>query len=175
MKKLLCSLFLLLAAGQAVAQDAPLLRNTFYVGTGNQRHDGPSESDSAPLSIGLMGQAANSRLIFGFDIAREGTKLDSTWNKNEDLTSGVSYNLLIGSNIYDSGLLRSDVALLIGLRETSADCPRSYLGFQCYADSEPETEYKGNFGALITFAYDRFTLGLRATGESTQLVTGIRF
>ncbi|WP_415392214.1 hypothetical protein [Paracoccus sp. SJTW-4] len=61
------------------------------------------------------------------------------------------------------------------MREAAADCPDSYLGFQCYADTDPDTDYKGNFGGVLTVSVDRLTLGLRATGESTQMVAGFRF
>lgn len=151
------------------------LRNAFYLGAGKARHDGALEVDDTPLALGVTHQLQGRKLILGFDIAREGTMLDSTWGQDEALRQATSYNLLVGGNIVDNGRFRTDLALLLGARESFADCADSYLGYQCYADSEPDTEYKGNFGALLTVSYDRLTMGLRATGESTQLLGGFRF
>lgn len=60
-----------------------------------------------------------------------------------------------------------DAALLVGIRDSSESCPESYFGFQCYADDDPDTDFKGNFGAEVTWSFDRFTVCLRGTGEST--------
>lgn len=101
--------------------------------------------------------------------------LDSTWGMNERPKQATSYNFLIGGNVMDNGRFRADAALLLGARESFADCPDSYLGYQCYADAEPDTDYKGNFGAVVTLSMQSFTIGLRATGESTQILAGFRF
>lgn len=174
-KALVISLSCILSAGQVYAQDASAYRNTFYIGGGNAKADGPFENDDTPLSIGFMHQLENRKLILGADIGREGTMLDSTWNMNEQVKQATSYNFLIGANLVEKSHFRADAALLIGVRESAADCAGSFLGFQCYADTEPDTDYKGNFGGVITLSYDRMTLGLRATGESTQILAGLRF
>jgi len=49
------------------------------------------------------------------------------------------------------------------------------VGSNTYADSAPDTDYKGNFGAVLTFIFDRTMVGLRVTGESTQALVGFRF
>ncbi|CAM3695933.1 hypothetical protein [Paracoccus yeei] len=173
--KILClCLPLTLAAGFAQAQDITA-NNIFYIGAGRSNDDGPLDNDNTPFSLGFMHQSPNSRLILGFDIGREGTRLDSTWNRDQDPRQATSYNLLIGGNLFDNGRYRTDAALLLGARESFAECPDSYLGYQCYADQEPETEYKGNIGAVVTVSVDRFTVGLRATGESAQILAGFRF
>lgn len=173
-------LSLALPAGHASAETAVAiqdggLRNAFYLGAGKARHDGAFEADDTPFALGFTHQLQGRKLILGFDIAREGTMLDSTWGHDQALRQATSYNLLVGGNIVDNGRFRTDLALVLGARESFADCADSYLGFQCYADAEPETEYKGNFGALLTVSYDRLTVGLRATGESTQILGGFRF
>ena len=71
--------------------------------------------------------------------------------------------------------MRLDAALLVGARETSADCRNFYLGFQCYADEAPEVEYKANYGAIVSAAFGRGMLGVRATNESIQALVGIVF
>ena len=87
----------------------------------------------------------------------------------------MSVNLLVGANVIDNGRFKADAAFLVGFRDSSLDCPDSYLGYQCYADEAPTPTYKENLGAVITISFDRFTLGVRATGESTQVIAGLRF
>ncbi len=151
------------------------MRNTFYLGGGNANSDDPFENDDMPFSIGFMHQRADSKLILGFDIAGEGTMIDSTWGMDDEPKQAMSYNFLFGGNMIDNGRFRADAALLVGLRESFADCADSHLGYQCYADTAPDTDYEGNFGAVLAVSIDRFTLGLRATGESTQILAGFRF
>lgn len=181
-KALILCLPLVAAAGHAHAQDEFSLpqpqagmRTTFYIGAGKANTDDAFDNDDTPFSIGVMHQMNSRKLVFGFDIGREGTVIDSTWGLDDEPKQAMSYNLLIGGNMIDTGRYRADAALLLGMRESFADCPDSYLGFQCYADSEPETDYKGNFGGVITLSVDGFTVGLRATGESTQVLAGFRF
>ncbi|MTE00945.1 hypothetical protein GIY56_11630 [Paracoccus sp. YIM 132242] len=159
----------------AMAGDAPAFQNTFYIGGGKARTDDAFDNDDTPFSLGFMHQLAGRKLILGGDLGQEGTMLDSTWGQDQAVEQATSYNLLAGANVVDNGRFRTDVALLLGVREDTKDCPRSYLGFQCYADSDPETDYKGNFGAVLTVSFDRLTLGVRATGESTQVLAGLRF
>lgn len=175
-RQLVLGLALGLVAAPAMAQDAapaPDGRTLVYFGAGKARAD-DHESDATPFVIGLMHRGA-SRGIVGFDIAREGTMLDSTWNQDEEVSPGTSFNLLLGGNLLESGRFSTDAALLLGLRHSASDCPDSYLGYQCYADQDPENEYRGNFGAVLSVSYDRAMIGLRATGESTQILTGFRF
>ena len=54
-------------------------------------------------------------------------------------------------------------------------CPKSYLGYQCYADRDPDKEYTVNYGVMATYSYKRAVFGVRATGESVQLLIGTRF
>lgn len=171
----------LLSAGIAQAQDDfaqpqdSAMRNTFYIGAGKNRDEGEFDTDNTPFSLGFMHQLADRKLILGFDIGREGTMLDSTWGMDKSPRQATSYNFLIGGNMADTGRFKADAALLLGMRESVADCADSYLGYQCYADQEPDTDYKGNFGAVVTFSFDRVVMGVRATGESTQIVAGLRF
>lgn len=170
-----CLLIALLSAGHAHAQDGGAFRNTFYLGAGHAKADGPFENDDTPFSVGFMHQPAGGKMVLGFDIGAEGTMLDSTWGQDSHPEQGTSLNFLIGRNLLDNGRFRADAALLVGVREAAADCPDSYLGFQCYADTDPDTDYKGNYGGVLAVSVDRLVLGLRATGESTQMVAGFRF
>lgn len=160
-------------AAAAQAQD-DAARNSFYIGGGSADRGNALESDKTPFSIGFMHQPAGRKLIVGVDLGREGTLLDSTWGQNAAVSQATSYNLLVGGNLVETGSFRTDAVLLLGLREETSDCPESYLGFQCYADAAPDTSYKADLGAVITLSFDKVTLGLRATGEGTQMIAGMR-
>ncbi len=100
--------------------------------------------------------------------------LDSTYG-GDSLRQALSINDLIGANVYKTSDFRTDALLILGLRESFADCPDSFIGFQCYADQEPEVDYDFNYGALINFSFESVTLGIRATEVSTQAVLGFNF
>lgn len=173
---------LVLTAAHAQAQDLSALprdqgamRNSFYLGGGKARGDDPLENDDTPWSIGFMHQLDGRKLILGGDLGREGTMIDSTWGQNDTPTQATSFNFLLGGNMVETGGFRADAALLLGIRESFADCPDSSLGYQCWADTAPDTEYTGNVGGLLALSFDRVMVGLRATGESTQILGGFRF
>jgi hypothetical protein len=155
-------------ASQASAQD-----NIIYGGFGS-KSDNVLDDNSTPFAVGLLRLSETSNMVFGIDIAGEGTKLDSTWGGN-NLDQALSVNLLIGGNMFKQPKMRIDGAVILGFRETFSDCPDSFIGYQCYADTPPETEYGLNYGALVTMSLEQFTIGVRATGESTQVIAGIRF
>ncbi len=100
--------------------------------------------------------------------------LDSAY-AGDALRQALSLNALIGANVYKTSGIRTDASLNLGLRESFADCPDSFIGFQCYADQEPEVDYDFNYGALINFFFESVTLGIRATQVSTQAVLGFNF
>lgn len=160
---------------QAVAQDTNVGMNTFYVGGGQAVKGDPQKNDDMPFSFGIMHQAPANKFIMGLDVGFEGTMIDSTWGQDRSLSQGTSFNVLVGGNLVDSGRFKTNAALLLGMRKSVADCPASFLGFQCYADTDPIFTYEVNFGAVVTMSFDKVLLGVRATGESTQLLAGIRF
>jgi hypothetical protein len=174
-KTLCASLPIIILAGLAQAQEAGTMRNTFYIGGGKTTTTDSFANQDTPFSLGYMHQVEDRKAIFGFDLAGEGTSLDSTWGMTNEPVQAMSFNFLFGSNVIDDGRIRADAALLIGLRESAADCPDSFLGYQCYADSDPIVEYQANFGAVVNVSFDKLSVGLRATGESTQLLLGMRF
>lgn len=178
----LASCALALLAGVAAAQDLPapdfsdgFARSTFYLGSGRSNEDGPDVSDDTPLVLGFTHQPIGGRGVWGLDIAREGTLLDSTYGRTRAVSPATSVNLLLGRNLVETEGFKFDGALLLGIRQSSQDCDRSYLGYRCYADMEPETEYKANIGAVTTLSFRRMVLGARATGGSAQLLAGFRF
>lgn len=148
--------------------------NVIYLGGGKSAKDDLPKSDTA-MNFGYLRLNNANDNVFGFDIAQEGTKLDSTWGQYNAVKSGTSYNVILGRNIARNDSYRFDAGVILGMREKSEDCPSSYLGYQCYADQDPNIEYAFNYGLLATISYKSVTFGLRATGASTQAIIGIRF
>jgi len=145
------------------------------LGTGSTGSNNDYESDSTPWSVGYIKQSQASNYLWGIDIAGEGTKLDSTSGRNNSITQGTSYNLLLGVNLTRGSNWSTDFAVLFGVRESAEECNDSYLGYECYADEDPDTDYKFNYGATLNFTYQRVFLGVRATEESTQMMIGMKF
>ncbi|MFQ1699254.1 hypothetical protein ACJ5NV_01530 [Loktanella agnita] len=160
-----------LQAGGASAQQSS---TAFYIGGGVNNESKVQEIDDTPFVIGMLAQLPNSGVLFGFDIAGEGEMLDSTYGSN-GIRQAFSFNVLFGGNLMDDGNTRIGASLLLGMRETFADCPDSYLGYQCYADREPDTDYDLNYGGLLSVSFDNLTIGVRATEVSTQAVVGLSF
>ena len=107
--------------------------NIFYIGFGPSS-DKQDENDETPWSIGFIHNSSSSNKVYGFDVAAEGTMLDSTYGGNDDLAQGFSYNFLYGFDISKNKDDRLSAGLILGFIEEEADCPDSYLGYQCYAD-----------------------------------------
>ena len=126
------------------------------------------------LPLALAFSKKNS--VIGFDIAGEGTMLDSTYGGYDDLAQGTSYNFLYGADISQSKNDKIHIGLIFGFIETEADCPDSYIGYQCYADAEPDYEYDFNGGGFLNYSINQsLNLGLRATSNSTQVTFGFKF
>ena len=146
----------------------------FYVGIGSAS-GGDDENDDTTWSIGILADMENDSIL-GFDIAGEGTMLDSTYGGYDDLAQGVSYNFLYGIDISENKDNKFHVGVILGFIEEEADCPDSFLGYQCYADQPPDYEYGFNGGGFATYSIDKnINLGLRATSNSTQLTLGFKY
>jgi hypothetical protein len=127
------------------------------------------------MTLGIMFIPRNDGLIWGADISREGTKLDSTWGRDSESNAATSFNLLIGKSFSILENLQADVVLVLGARESSESCQKSYLGYKCYADSTPDTKYTLNSGLGVFFSQNKLLLGFRATSVSSQLLIGTKF
>jgi hypothetical protein len=158
----------------AVVSANELGENVIYVGSGSANANNSTSGTNKPASLGYLRLQNNSDVVWGVDIAGEGRMSDTTWGSTTS-NQATSYNLLFGKNIAKLDNSRFDLAFIAGLREESSVCPRSYLGYQCYADTAPDTKYVFNYGALLTWNYKSFMIGLRATGESKQAVLGYKF
>lgn len=174
-KNLMMCVVLILSGGQAFGQEVAAGLTTVYVGGGQAITDDPSKNDSMPFAFGIMHQNPDTGFVVGLDFGFEGTMIDSTYRRDAALSQGTSFNVLVGGNLIDDGGFKTDAALLLGMRKSVVDCPDSYLGFACYAGADPDYQYQANFGAVITVSVNKTVIGLRATGESTQLLLGMRF
>jgi hypothetical protein len=146
-----------------------------YLGIGNPKTGNKLESDATPVSLGFMKISNSDDAVFGGDISGEGTMVDSTYGQKGTVKQAFSFNALLGRNLVRTDGSRFDGALLLGLRQKGADCPASLLGYQCYADRDPNMRYGFNYGAVFTWTYKSLLLGVRASGESTQALVGVRF
>lgn len=166
---------LLLSTGLgSVATAQSTAETIFYFGGGVNNDGATVETDETPFVLGILAAPAGSPLLFGLDIAAEGEMLDSTFG-SDTIRQSFSFNGLVGTNLYQSQSVRTDASLIVGLRESFADCPDSFLGYQCYADEAPDTEYEFSYGALVTVSFDSVTIGVRATEVSTQAIVGFSF
>lgn len=173
----------LMSAGTAVAdevanstpaQEKKERNISIYGGLGPAKDASFTESGDTPWAAGVY---AGKKYLFGLDIAGEGTSFDSTSGQNSVAEQAWSVNLMLGRSLFKGGDFKLDGGVLVGVRDSSQRCPggQSYLGFQCYADSDPEASYDVNYGVVLTTSFKAGLIGVRATGESTQALIGFRF
>lgn len=166
MKNIIILTILLFSASSIASTETDT--RLWFVGAGNNAEElAPSTS----WSLGFIGEN-NGEYWWGFDIAGEGYSLDSTYNQNEDLDSALSLNFMWGKEISENFILLG----VIGARDKTSECEsQSYLGYQCYADSDPDVSYGVNYGIHSIYQFEKMTLGLRLTGESSQLTLGFKY
>ncbi len=152
----------------------------FYIGLGNS--DNTDIVDNEPWSVGLVIRDEDS--FYGFDIGGEGVMIERSRNYDNTYTvdsteQALSFNILAGLKVTSNDKFRLDLGLIAGLLEKSSECPSSYGSYQCYYssvyDNRADYEYTFNYGLAIHATYERITFGVRATGESTQMLFGINF
>lgn len=149
--------------------------NSLYVGMGSADDSNPYESDETPWAVGWVSHSQDSNASWGFEIAGEGTMLDSTYDNDNAIKQAISFNLIGAINLSTAPDWRVDLGLLAGVRQTAKDCPDSYLGFQCYADQPPDTDYSFNSGGVLFIGYELLSIGFRTTGESNMVTLGVNF
>ena len=151
-------------------------KHVIFGGIGSADNENVNKSDDTPWSFGYLYRGDEySKFFLGLDIAGEGTSLDNTSGNVNEINQGFSFNLLVGRPLNFSKNWQAGVGVLLGARETGESCPDSYLGYRCYADEDPETDYDFNYGAVFHLIYKHALIGLRASGESTQLLFGVVF
>ena len=164
---LMLSVLFLAASSQA---HADVGENVLFAGSGSGK-----EAGSKAYSLGYLRVSNSTDRVWGIDVGGEGFMEDSTWGNYKASKQATSFNVLFGKNLQSGESYRIDGTLIAGIREKSSSCPKSYLGYQCYANSTPDTKYSLNYGALLAVSFKSLTIGVRATGESKQAFVGIRF
>ena len=176
---ILISTFTAFGVGQVAyaQQDDVLGAVRVYAGLGTGDAATATTSGATPWVVGATLGIGEGTFV-GLDVAGEGTKLDSTGGRNEEPVQSVSFNAVLGTSLVNGAAGQPplvEAGLLIGIRETAVSCPPSNIGFDCYADLDPETSSTINAGALLMMNFNNATLGFRATGESQQIIFGIQF
>ena len=152
----------------------------FYIGLGKSDHS--DIIDEEPWSVGLIVRDEDS--FYGIDIGGEGVMIEQSRNYDntysvDSIDQAISVNLLAGLKVTEKSKFRLDLGLLAGIIEQSSECPSSYGSYQCYYssvyDNRTDYEYTFNYGLVLHATYDRVTFGLRASGESTQILLGLNF
>jgi hypothetical protein len=170
LKKLSTLIFLSLSVVASPVMADNSLENVIYVGGGSAKEDSYGNTGGSPATLGYMRQSSTKDFVWGADISGEGPMYH-----NGVATKSTSFNILLGKNFIKTESGRLDAGFLLGMREKSSSCPRSYLGYSCYADADPSVKYTGNFGGIVTWTQNKFMIGARATGQSNQIILGLRF
>lgn len=189
LKKSIIILFVLTLPLKTLAEESSSVQDSiesnyqsglFYIGLGNS--DNTDILDNEPWSVGLVIRDEDS--FYGFDIGGEGIMIERSRNYDNTYTvdsteQALSFNILAGLKVTENNKFRLDLGLMAGLLEKSSECPSSYGSYQCYYssvyDNRADYEYTFNYGLAIHATYERITFGVRATGESTQMLFGINF
>jgi len=175
--KNLIALMLLLGCGSVSADTDAVAsghsKHVIFAGAGSAERDDPFESDETPWVIGYIYSADTA--FVGIDFAAEGTLVNNTSGRVNEIEQGFSINVLFGKNLAFNNDWRAGIGVLLGGRETTKSCPDSYLGYECYADETPDSKFDWNYGALLHLTFKRAFLGTRFSGESTQFMLGVAF
>jgi len=105
------------------------LNHVIFGGVGFAGQSGLDKSNDTPWSVGYMYNSEHSNTFLGIDIAGEGTSLDNTSWRDNQVTQGLSFNMLAGKNLNFNQDWRAGIGVLLGARKTGESCPDSYLGF----------------------------------------------
>ena len=146
------------------------LENVIYVGSGSAKEDSYGNTGGSPATLGYIRQSNTKDFVWGVDASGEGPMYH-----NGMPTKSTSFNIMLGNNFLKTEGGRLDAGFLIGIRDKSSSCPRSYIGFSCYADADPSVKYTGNFGGVVTWTQNKFMFGARVTGQSKQIILGLKF
>lgn len=115
-------------------------------------------------------------LFFGADLGFEGVEVDTTGGQAPETSQSLSLNGIIGRSFGDGeNSPRFSAGILLGVYDTAVSCPASNLGYDCYANREPETESDLNVGAVGLIDFGGIAVGVRATGLSQQVMVGFSF
>ena len=146
-----------------------------YLGAGSMEAATATMEAARPFAFGGLTQPdPDTRTFYGIDFGFEGIMLDSTYGQQDVPKQGSSINGIVGRS-FGSENFAFDFGLLVGFRQTGQSCPPSNLGYQCYADREPETSSDINYGTLAMLNFNDFFVGVRTTAVSQQAIIGLSF
>ena len=171
---LVCALLL---SPSAIAEDNQYEDKQYrvYFGAGSVEPATATMDAARPLSIGFLTLPdPDTGIFYGVDLGIEGIMLDSTYGRYKVPEQGVSFNGIVGRS-FGSESFAFDFGLLVGSRQTERSCPPSGVGYQCYADQDPDVSYAINYGALATLNFNDFFVGIRTTEVSQQTIIGVSF
>ena len=188
-KKILFFLIILILTSNALVGESNTEENIsddsfqeglFYIGLG--KSDNSDLLNEEPWSVGIV--IRDKEGFLGFDIGGEGIMIEKSRNYDNTYSAistdqATSFNFLAGLKVTEQPKFRLDLGILAGVIEQSSECPSSYGSYQCYYssayDNRTDYEYTFNYGLVLYANYQRTMFGIRATGESTQLLFGINF
>lgn len=146
-----------------------------YLGAGSMEAATATMEAARPFAFGGLTQPdPDTRTFYGIDFGFEGIMLDSTYGQQDVPKQGSSINGIVGRS-FGSESFAFDFGLLVGSRQTERSCPPSGVGYQCYADQDPDVSYAINYGALATLNFNDFFVGIRTTEVSQQTIIGVSF
>ena len=161
------------AAQTATAPEEPHV--IVYGGTGT------SYPSSTGWVVGAYGESPSNGSIYGFDLAIEGEYKDYTYGRftNPSVSTGISANVLAGRSFRgDDGDFAIALMGLIGFYTAGLECPdglpASGLGYQCYANYEPESITDLQVGLMGTVNFNDIMVGVRLTSNSEQVLVGFK-
>jgi hypothetical protein len=157
-------------ASTIYAHASPEGENIMYLGIGKSKSNQYAKTNDTAGTIGFVKIRDRDDSFYGGEISAEGTSYH-----NGSPETSASINLIFGRNFTRTSSGRLDGAFLIGGRRKSTSCPSSYIGYRCYADSDPDASYAINYGALLTWTQKSILIGARITGESNQIILGFKF
>ena len=171
--RLLTLMVFLITASTTAAQFPDTgLGGLFYIGAGQAMDE--DSATQTPVSLGAL-MPTGAGWMIGFDIAREGTTIDTTYNRTEEDPS-TSYNLIVGTELFNSDRVSVSAGVLAGFLNDETNCNRqSFIGERCYAGEDPEESFTGNLGGLLYASWGPQAVGLRITDESAQIFAGFGF
>ena len=157
------------AQGQTGPEEPPAnMKTTVYAHVGRGADNG--------ITGGLGFLQVRSRFALGLDFGIEGKQEDQTFG-DKSIKNARSFNMLLGLPVFRNETFQIVSFTLLGVRTYKTTCPsgESYLGFQCYADYEPEQHWTVSYGGGVVLDVDPMVVGVRVTGQSVAGIAGVNF
>ena len=144
-------------------------KHNLYIGIGNNNE---TENGVGGVAFAFGATGSYNKYAFGFEVGIEGDYLDCT-GRCTGYEKSLSINLPFGYDVLERGDHRIRLMVMIGMKREAESCPRSYLGFECYADREPDIDWEFNYGGIAMYTFKKVTMGVRYTPFSQQALIGL--